>query len=621
MSRRTWDLAKSALLLAGLALMGTPLDALAQGRGRGAPPLSLPAARTAEFTATEGTWISLDVSPDGQTIVFDLLGDLYTMPITGGKATPLLTGMAYDVQPRFSPDGKRVAFVSDKSGGDNLWTMALDLTDTTQVSRGNGSLYVSPEWTPDGEYIVVSRSGGLGGSARLTLFHNERAAPIPVPAGSPAFKTLGAALDPDGRHIWYAGRQGDWQYNARLPQYQLYRYDRETGANTVMTSRYGSAFRPAISPDGQWLVYGTRYNTDTGLRKRNLATGAEEWLAYPVQRDEQESRAPLDVLPGYAFLPDGSAIVTSYGGKIWQVPMDGSDATEIPFEVDVELGVAPEVKFAYQFDTTAMVTASQIRTPVASPDGGTVAFTAFDRLWTKTLPDGEATRVTDADVGEFHAVWSPDGSTLAYTTWDDTDGGHIMTVSAAGGTPTRVTTTPALYYNLAWSPAGDRIVATRAAARELKQAGDAFFGPIGGEFVWVPTTGGSATVISPTGARDVMHFRDDDPDRIYAYSFIEGLVSFRWDGTDLQRHLAVRGVQGANGIMSPHPGEYEFLPRRVFPSGTSPDPPDPEQVAEAGIPTPAGLVPVGKTRRGMNSNSPGCGDMMPFAPCTPRTAR
>ena len=582
------------MALAAIALVVAPLAA--QPPRPGGPrqnPLPLRSARTAEFTATEGTWISLDVSPDGQTIVFDLLGDLYAMPITGGKASPLLTGMAFEVQPRFSPDGESVAFISDRSGGDNLWTMRLDMTDTTQVSRGNNSLFLSPEWVPDGEYIVVSRSGGLGGTANLYMYNAERSSPITIPGAptSPIFaalfggiKRIGASFSPDGRHIWYAQSFGDWEYNARLPRYQVYRYDRETGASTLMTNRYGSAMRPAISPDGEWLVYASRYNADTGLRKRNLVTGDEDWLAYPVQRDEQESRAPLDVYPGYAFLPDGSAIVVSYGGKIWNVPMDGSEATEIPFEVDVELSIGPSVKFDYQIDTTAMVTASQIRSPAVSPDGDHVVFTAFDRLWVRDLPEGEAMRLTEADAGEFHPQWSPDGTSIAYVTWDDTDGGHIMLVPAAGGTPTQLTSTAAMYYNVAWSPDGERIVASRGAARDLMEASDIFFGPMGAEFVWVPATAAApaeATVISPTGARDVAHFAADDPDRIYAYSPIEGLVSFRFDGTDIKRHLVVRGRQGVPGIANPHPDEWEYLPRRVYPLAQGPRPNRPRSADRA----------------------------------------
>ena len=595
MSARTRWFGRAAWALVAFAAAAVPLEAQGRG-GRGDsdddddPPLSLEAARTAEFTATEGTWISLDVSPDGQTIVFDLLGELYTMPITGGTASPLLTGMSFDVQPRFSPDGESVAFISDKSGGDNLWTMRLDHTDTTQVTRGNTSLYLSPEWTPDGQYIVVSRSRGLGGAAQLQMYHAEQRSPLPISGIPPTRKSIGAALSPDGRYLWYAGGTGDWQYNARLPRYQLYRYDRETATSTLMSNRYGSAFRPAISPDGRWLVYGTREDSETGLRKRDLETGEESWLAYPVQRDEQESRAPLDLLPGYAFTPDGASIIASYGGKIWDIPMAGGEATEIPFEVPVELGIGPEVKFAYQIDTTEMVTASQIRSPVASPDGSQVAFTAFDRLWVKDMPDGEARRLTDAGVGEFHPQWSPDGQWIAYVSWDDTDGGHIVKVPAGGGAPTQLTSTAALYSNVAWSPDGERIVASRAAARQLKDASGVFFGPIGGEFVWVSSNGGEATVISPTGFRDVAHFVNDEPDRIYAYSPVEGLVSFRWDGTDVKQHLIVRGPPPRGGLANPHPDEWEFLPRRVFPWRKAPDPTDPDPSAEPGDPPPAGLV-------------------------------
>ncbi|MGH7504487.1 MAG: TolB family protein, partial [Longimicrobiales bacterium] len=85
-------------------------------------PLPLEPERRISYTANEGTWLSIDVSPDGRTIVFDLLGDLYTLPIEGGSATRLTSGMAFDGQPRYSPDGTKVLYVSDASGGDNLWT-------------------------------------------------------------------------------------------------------------------------------------------------------------------------------------------------------------------------------------------------------------------------------------------------------------------------------------------------------------------------------------------------------------------------------------------------------------------------------------------------------------------
>ncbi|HEX6308696.1 MAG TPA: amidohydrolase family protein [Longimicrobiales bacterium] len=568
-----------ALALAGA--IATPVFAQGPGGpgGPGGPnarekPLPLEASRKAEFTATSGTWISLDVSPDGQTIVFDLLGDIYTMPIAGGRARRVTSGLAYDAQPRFSPDGKKIVFVSDRSGGDNVWTLSLDLRDTTQVTQGNTSLYVSPDWSPDGQFIVVSRSGGLGGAAKLQLHHVDGRSPIPLIRTPAQLKTLGAAWSPDGRYIWYAGRSGDWSYNAIFPQYQLFRYDRETGTSTLMTSRYGSGFRPALSPDGRWLVYGTREGAQTGLRLRDLSTGDEEWLAHPVQRDELESRAPLDVLPGYSFTPDSRAVIVSYGGEIWRVPVDRSTATKIAFEADVRLDIGPEVKFAFNVDAAPEVTARQIRNPVASPDGRRIAFTAFDRLWLQDIAmDGIGTvtlrgaprRVTNQDVGEYQPVWSPDGRSLAYVTWADADGGHIMRVSTSGNAqPTRVTRTQALYMNPVWTPDGERIVATRAAARDLKEGvSSGFFPTLGGQFVWVQSTGGPVTVIAPSGSRDVPHFRADEPDRIYAYSPVEGLVSFRWDGTDAKTHLRVMGAPSVGG--TPHEEEHQVLPRRVFP--------------------------------------------------------
>jgi Tol biopolymer transport system component len=580
-------------LLSLALLVSTPVVGFAQGGGdRPKPPLPLEAARKAEFTATHGTWMSLDVSPDGQTIVFDLLGDLYTLPIAGGRATRITSGLAFDAQPRFSPDGKRIAFISDRSGGDNLWTMALDFRDTTQVSQGNGSLMVSPEWSPDGRYLVVSRAQGpLGGAAKLEMYRVGRRAALPVIRGPQPFKTLGAAFSPDSRYIWYAGRNGDWTYNALFPQLQIYRYDREKGQSTLMTSRYGSGFRPAISPDGKWLVYGTREGAQTGLRIRNLDSGDERWLAYPVQRDDMESRAPLDILPGYSFTPDNKSVVVSYGGEIWRVPVDGGAATKIPFEAPVKVDIGPEVKFAYRIDTTTNVNARQIRNPIASPDGKKLAFTAFDRLYIKDMPEGTPRRISEADVSEHHPVFSPDGQWLAYITWDDTAGGHIMKASVAGRTaPVRLTRVPAFYYNLAWSPDGQRIVATRGAARDMKEASGTFFGPLGGEFVWVPAAGGDVTLIAPTGTRDVAHFVNSQPDRIYAYSFNEGLVSFRWDGTDIKRHLRVVGTPA--GAVNLDEDEPTFLPRRVGAMVTTPED---RSALESGAPPSAGLIMMSPT--------------------------
>ena len=181
------------------------------------PDLSLPAARAINLDTDEGTWISLDVSPDGRTIAFDVLGDLYTMPITGGTATQLTKGMQYDAQPRFSPDGKLVVFTSDKDGGDNVWTIDVATKQTKQITKGKTNRYRSPEWTPDGVYIVVSRAPSPIGPSKPWMFHKDGGSgiqlvrdPAPIPGGQFPLSLVGAAFGKDDRYIWFAQRNGAW---------------------------------------------------------------------------------------------------------------------------------------------------------------------------------------------------------------------------------------------------------------------------------------------------------------------------------------------------------------------------------------------------------------------------
>ena len=550
-------LPRFARLLALAALSVTGATALrAQGAPAGgaaaaaANTLPLKATRSHSFTTTKGTWLSLDVSPDGQTIIFDMLGQLYTLPIAGGKATAITSGLAYSSQARFSPDGKKIVYISDRSGGDNVWIMSLDMKDSVQITKGNDNGYLSPEWTPDGKYVVASKGGGLGGAAKIWMYNVDGGNGLNLLSSAPpTLKTVGAAFGKDSRYMWYAARTGDWQYNAVGPQYQLYVYDRENGKTSQMSTRYGSAFRPAISPDGKLLVYATRYNTKTGLRLRNLETQAEEWLAFPVQRDETESRAPLDAYPGYSFTPDSKAIVVSYGGEIWRVPVDRGAAAKIPFSADVKMAMGPEVKFTYRVDTSASFTSHQVRDVATSPDGKQLAFTSLDRVYVMDLPNGKPARVTGNEIGEYGPTWAPDSKSLAYVTWNDEKGGQIMRATwapkAAKATITQLTTSPGLYMEVAWSPAGDKIVAQRAAARELQEAGAAFFGPAASDFIWVPATGGAATLIMPSSGMGTLHFTSD-PNRIFAYGRRDGLVSFRWDGTDMKSHLKVTGPMPPN---------------------------------------------------------------------------
>jgi Tol biopolymer transport system component len=524
-------------LAALLLLSGLPSAAPAQ---MPKPGLPLQPDRYATFTTSKGTWMSLDVSPDGQTIVFDLLGDLYTLPILGGKATRLTSGLAHDMQPRWSPDGKRIAFVSDRSGDDNVWIMSADSRDTLQLTKGVDNDYISPEWTPDGQYIVVAKGTPFSGN-RLWLYNVHGGYGLALVGTAPGtLRQMGPAFGPNGRYIWFAQRQGAWQYNAVLPQYQVAVYDRETGTRTTMSSRYGSAFRPALSPDGKWLTYGSRQDAQTGLRIRELASGEERWLAYPIQRDDQESVANMDVLPGYAFTPDSKAVVITYGGEIWRVPVDGTAPTKVPFTLDAQVAVGPRLKFDYPIEDSPTFKVRQIRDGVPSPDGRRIAFTALDQLYVADLPGGTPRRLTDQEAGEYNPTWSPDGSAVAYVAMNADGDGQIMRVNLAGGPPTQLTRAAAYYQQLAWAPDGRRIVAVRSASRDFKESIDPFFPNIGADFVWVPAAGGDPTTIAPVGNKFSPHFTGDTT-RIFAFDFVQGLVSMRWDGTDVKRHLQALG--------------------------------------------------------------------------------
>ncbi len=537
----------AALLVLVAALLPAPMaaqepEAPAAGRPAVRNPLPLPAARHARFTTSKGSWMSVDVSPDGQRIVFDLLGDLYTLPITGGTATRLTSGMAFDRMPRWSPDGQRIAYITDRSGGNNLWVISADLRDTVQLSKTTDDMFISPAWTPDGKYVAVTRS--VSGGPKVFLYHVDGGSGVQLIREPTGQSTVGATFSPDGRHLWYATRAGSWQYNAIFPQYQLVAYDRELGISTTMTSRFGSAFRPEISPDGRWLTYGSRFDEKTGLRIRELATGIERWLAYPIQRDNIEANLEVDALPGYAFTPDSRNVVLSYGGEIWRVPVDGSAAVKIPFTAEVDVEIGPEVKFQYPIEDTPTFLARQIRDAVPSPDGRQVAFSALNDLYVMDLPEGTPRRIAGSADGEYFPTWSPDGQWVAYVTWGDA-GGHVFKVRASGqGQPVRLTRDVATYYNTTWSPDGRRIVAMQADARELQETVQRFGGGQSARFVWVPaeagTGGAPVTLIRPAGNLDQPHFTADST-RIYAYNGGQGLVSFRWDGTDERAHVRVTG--------------------------------------------------------------------------------
>ncbi len=543
------------------------LDPESEEAERLAEGLPLRPGRILRMTVSEGSWMSVDVSPDGQTVVFDLLGSIWTVPLSGGEATPLTRGMAFDAQPRFSPDGSRIVFVSDRTGGENVFMLATDLSDTVQVTRGNTNAYQSPVFTPDGRYIVVTRQAGAG-QGKLHQIHVDGGTGTTLISDPANLRTTGAAFTAGGETIWYAQRTGAWQYNSALGDYQLATYDRDTGQTRTETNRYGGAFRPTLSPDGRWLVYGTRHLADTGLRIRDLASDEERWLAFPVQRDDMESRATRDAYPGMAFTPDSRELVATYGGKLWRIPVEGGDPVEIPFTARVELPLGPEVAFDYPIEDTPTFTVKQIRDAVPSPDGGRLAFTALGHLYVQEGETGTPRRVTELPGHSYAPNWTPDGRHLVFANWDFEAGGHLWRVPASGGNAERLTRESGFWQQPVITPDGARVVAFRGPAQAYVEA-VAQGVPFGSrDLVWVPVSGGEATTIRSAQGVQSPHFSErgggsgaSPTDRIFANGPGGSLVSFRWDGTDERTHMRVTGPAAVGGTGSPPASLVRLSPR------------------------------------------------------------
>lgn len=512
--------------------------------------LPLEPERNISFTTKVGTWISLDVSPDGSTIVFDLMGDLHTIPITGGKATRITQGMAYDVHPRYSPDGKSIVYISDKSGSDNVWTMDLSSKKEHQITKEKKHNFFSAEWTVDGDYII-----GVKGRRNIKphIYHKEGGSGSPLVTEPENIKLIDPAIGPNGKLAYFSQRRSAWNYNAQLPQYQIATYDLEDGDEAVITSRYGSAFTPTLSPNGAYLVYGTRFEAETGLVLRDLKTGEERWLAYPVQRDEQESIAALGVLPGMSFTPDSAFLVASYGGKIYKISIADNTATEIPFSVDVNLDLGPRLSFKYPIDDAKEAMATQIRDARPSPDGSKLTFTALNRLYIMDFPNGTPTRLSTHDFIEAQPSWSPDGKQIVFTTWTK-NGGHLYKVNAEGRPkPVQLTAIPGIYTYPEWSYNTNRIAFHRGSAQSFKDLLGLFSRRNREDLVWISSDGGPINFIDKSKDRQMPHFTKGD-DRIYLSSEDKGLVSIRWDGTDEKEHIKLKGIvtYGSQDVLDNH---------------------------------------------------------------------
>ena len=424
-------------------------------------------SRDIPIDVTRGTWMSLDVSPDGQTIVFDMLGDIYVMPVAGGEARAIASGVAWDMQPKWSPDGRHIAFTSDRAGGDNIWIMEADGSSPTQVSKETFRLLNQPEWSPDGQFIVArkhftsSRSLGAG---ELWMYHRSGGNGVQMTERRTQQKDTGEpAFSPDGRYVYFSddatpGATFEYSKDVNDQIYIVRRLDRETGEIDPYITGPGGSIRPTPSPDGRSIAFIRRVRYQSTLYVMDIESGRETPVFSGLDRDLQETWAIHGVYPAISWTPDNRSIVFWADGRIQRVEVATQAVADIPFHVADTRRVQDTVRFPVEVapDTFDV---RMIRWARPSPDGTKVVFEALGNLWIRDLPTGTARRLTrQTDHFELYPNWSRDGRSIVYTTWDDQEFGSVRVVPASGGTGRVVTPNPGHYIEPTFSPDGRTIV-------------------------------------------------------------------------------------------------------------------------------------------------------------------
>lgn len=534
-----------------------------------------PDARKVTFTTNESTWMSLDISPDGSTLVFDLLGDIYTLPVAGGKATAITKGPAYDWHPRYSPDGRTIAFTSDREGIDNLWLMGADGSNPRSLTREKDEYVRSGMWTPDGDYLVARKETGKRAGippVELWMYHVHGGSGVKLTSADEINNASGPAFSPDGRYIYFSARTARFSYAPNISSglWEIFRYDTRTGENVELTSGIGGAVRPMILPDGDRMIFVSRRDADTVLVLRDLTTGAERILARDVTRDEQEGFAQMDLWPAYAVTRDGRQVYYSNDGRITRLDLQSGATQEIAFTADVEQWLAPLVAWQERVES-GPVRARILRWANQSPDGRAIVFDSFGRVWIQTVAGGKAsgdprrlTRDENLPRREYSPSVSPDGRWVAYVTWSDAEGGHVWKAPISGGAPQRLTRAAGHYANPEWSPDGQRLVLIQGSGLEFRgrqpEEEELF------QIRWMPAAGGDTQFVTTVKVADTFRFHpqawwNGDGTRIYYREYIEPskptddpkneLVSVRPDGSDKKRWLRFPAI----GDLVPSPDE------------------------------------------------------------------
>jgi imidazolonepropionase-like amidohydrolase/Tol biopolymer transport system component len=477
---------------------------------------------SAKIDVRQGTWMNVDISPDGETLVFDLLGDIYTLPIEGGEATALMTDIAWQMQPRFSPDGQHIAFTSDEDGGDNLWIMKADGSSGKAVSSETFRLLNSPAWSPDGNYIVGrkhytgSRSLGAG---EVWMYHKTGGNGVMLTKRPNEQKDLGEpAFSHDGKYVYFSqdatpGKSFHYSKDSEKGIYKIKRLDLTTGEIKVVISGKGGAIRPVPSPDGKYLAYISRDDFQSNLYLYDLKSGKESLIYSGLDRDMQETWAIHGVYPNMAWLPNSEGMVFWSGGEINKLDIASQKSTVIPFHVKTEKKIQTTLRFQQDVDQDNF-DVKMLRDVEISPDGRKVVYESLGHIYVRTIADGKvkgkAKRLTKQKSHfELNPSFSRDGKYVVYSTWDDNRLGEIRLVSVRGGKSRSLTKEPGKYIEPSFSPDGKTVVFRKVSGGYIT---DPTWGLNSGIYTVSSKKGGLPTLVTESGV--LPHFGAHN-DRIY----------------------------------------------------------------------------------------------------------
>ncbi|MDE2785021.1 MAG: amidohydrolase family protein [Gemmatimonadota bacterium] len=403
-----------------------------------------PSTTPLRFTATEGTWISLDVSPDGRHIAFELLGHIYEMPIEGGEARALTSGRSWNSFPRYSPDGARIAITSDRGGSEDVWILGRGTGDAASADAPENVTkmalpVVQGSWSADGRAIYASalEQDGSMTAYRFNLFGSRQEL-----ASGTTFQAITHFDEHTERDVLFYEH-----VDRQIPQSgaRIKTYDLETAEIRVHRERPGGAFNPALSPDGRQLAYGHREDRDVVVVLRDLETRSERVLVGGLDRDHQESGPYyFGVAPNWDWHPDGTHLYLTIGGGIHAVDTSSGEITEVPFSAPVDRQIDETIRFPFEFpegETHAWSYRFAHRTPAG------VVFEALGDIWLAE-DDGGIRNLTQTAAHETSPAVDADNGWLYYATWTDTDLGAVHRRPLAGGAATEVSSRPSQYMSL-----------------------------------------------------------------------------------------------------------------------------------------------------------------------------